>query len=442
MLKIITLFLIFPLFIFGEYEASSLDGEGHVINFEGIELKELVRYVSQISEVTFLFEDEALNVKVSMVSGKPMDKQAILEGLIEILQEHSLEIVQQRNYYLIRRKKDSSHPSFLSSPSAKESFFVYKLQYHTGPDILDALKQASSSLSTAEENLKKSLGSIQWVKSTNSLVYTANSIEKNHVESLIKRLDVPLKQVFIEVLVIETDVRKGLDFGVEWSLKGETHRAEATMRSPRLGNPLGFDLEIIGDLIRHNGLSFLSLSSLVSALQKESEVKIVLNQKVIAQDNKPSKIFVGDNIPFTGSTIINEGQHLTSNIDYRDIGVNLMITPLIGEGGMITLDISEEISEALSREQIDRAGIETTKTNMSTSVHVPDKHFLVLSGMARNSKVQKKRGIPCLGGLPWIGSLFSRNVTRDEKRSILIFVRPQIVETKHFTETPKMAFSS
>jgi len=176
------------------------------------------------------------------------------------------------------------------------------------------------------------------------------------------------------------------------------------------------------------------LWSLVSAIQAEGGSTIVLNQKIIAQDNKPSKIFVGDNIPFTGSVtqIVGQSQQRTSNIEYRDIGVNLNITPMIGDGDVITLDLQEEISEQVNDVTLlqgETSGIRTTKTNMVTHVHVPDKHFLVLSGMIRNAKSQQKRGLPCLGGLPLVGSLFSKKSNHEEKRNIIIFVRPHIIHT-------------
>ena len=84
----------------------------------------------------------------------------------------------------------------------------------------------------------------------------------------------------------------------------------------------GFDLGVIGDMIMHKGKSYLSLGSLVSALQIDGSSTIVLNQKIITQDNKNSTIFVGDNIPFTGSVVqtIGQSQQTSANIEYRDMG--------------------------------------------------------------------------------------------------------------------------
>jgi len=97
------------------------------------------------------------------------------------------------------------------------------------------------------------------------------------------------------------------------------------------------------------------------------------------------------------------------------------------------LNLNEEITESVDHDLMTNNsqvnGIRTTKTNMSTHVHVPDKHFLVLSGMIRNTKANHKAGLPCLGGLPWIGAAFSKTRQNDEKRNVIIFVRPHIIHS-------------
>ena len=66
---------------------------------------------------------------------------------------------------------------------------------------------------------------------------------------------------------------------------------------------------------------------------------------------------------------------------------------------------------------------------MSTNAHVPDGHFLILSGMTKNTKIQSNTGVPCLGGLPLIGSLFNKKEKQSDKRNLLIFVKPHIVNS-------------
>ncbi|MCF7806402.1 MAG: hypothetical protein K9M13_01895, partial [Simkaniaceae bacterium] len=342
----------------------------------------------------------------------------------------------------------------------QEEFSVYKLQFHQGDEILAAIKQLSASSPKSDPLFTSSVQSMQWIKTTNSLVISGPKQTISKLVSLIKTLDTPQKQVFIEVLVIETDISKSHEFGLNWSVSSKyknrlgfgtgdfngANGSQFAKTMQTIGDAIhpsglsqfpigrGFDLGVIGDIITHNGMTFLSLGSLVSALQSDHETAVILNQKLIAQDNKCTKVFVGHNIPFAGSVVetVGPSQQTTSNIEYRNIGTSLNITPYIGENGMITLEIDEEITEASDRHMHmtkQMSGIETSKTNMVSRVHVPDAHFVVLTGMVRNKKKQETSGLPCLGGIPFISTLFSKDHKVEEKRNIIIFVRPYIIDT-------------
>jgi type III secretion protein C len=185
----------------------------------------------------------------------------------------------------------------------------------------------------------------------------------------------------------------------------------------------------------HKGKSFISLGSLVNALQTDVDTTIVMNPKIITQDNRQSNIFVGQNIPFTGAIVTNSSNNTvtTSNVEYRDIGVNLTITPILGDNDMVTLDIVHDITEVVNPvanvNNAQLTGIQTSHTHMDTRVHVPNNHFVVLSGMIQNIKHRVKTGLPCLGGLPVIGVFFSENDRDLAKSNVIIFVRPQIINS-------------
>lgn len=461
-------------------EEESSAHTGHLVNFSEIHIVEFIKFVSKIGEKTFIFNNEELDFKVSYLSGKPASPDSINNALKQILSQHNFKIKEEADCLIIEKLSDSeirkklgdlyvdkkqylSHQKLgdFSEDYAKGTlisqggFYIYKLQYNEGSDLVKVMKQMANSYKGKmdESEFKHAIASLQWVESTNSIIFSSDKSIAHEIEELIKHLDKPQKQVFIEVLVVEADAIEAQEFGLEWggkgkiqdklnfhvgnfgAQKGSSPVAQAlSATSSLLPVGKGFDLGVIGDLILHKGKTFISLASLVSALQRDGKVQIVLNQKILTQDNKSSSIFVGDNIPFTGSVVSTVGaaQQTTSNIEYRDVGVSLKITPLLGDSDVITLDIKEEITEARDdlRELETRSnGILTTKTNMVTRVHVPDQHFLVLSGMVKNSKTHKKSGIPCLGGIPWIGAAFSKTKVEREKKNILVFVRPQIINT-------------
>jgi len=305
---------------------------------------------------------------------------------------------------------------------------------------------------------------------TNSLVATGNPEVLTKVKELINNIDVPLRQVFIEVLIIQTTLSNNQQFGLQWGGKvqylnrfaGGTSNFPAPSSQTATANqglaaglnrvdasnpPLpsdiptpsieagGFNLGVIGDVILHKGKSFLSLASLVNALQQDNDSIIVMNPKIIAQDNQQANIFVGQNIPYTGSSVETTqggGTQTQANIEYRDVGVNLTITPIMGRNDILTLDISNEITSQIENSTAsssDIQGLQTSRTSLNARVHVPNKHFVAISGMLQHSESHFKSGIPCLGGLPVIGAIFSENDRFNQKDNIIFFLRPVIIDS-------------
>ena len=468
------------------------------VNFEDVSVIEFLKFVSKITEINFIYDENLLNFKVSVVTGKPTAPENILKILIDLLEKQGIKTEKNEEYFSIAKMEEweinskkntgsnnlkgniqtvnelqtnSSIIPYHEFQQQNGEFHVYKLQYHPGTEILNAIKNVSlNSQGNSETSLElvKAIKSMQWIESTNSLVYSASERAVDKLTTIIESLDVPKKQVFIEILVIETDVRDGLDFGLEWGAGGtynnklgygignfpiaskgvpsfaETLKGINATNTPTGTNQIplgsGFDLGIIGDIIKHKGESFFSLASLVSALQIDAGTNIILNQKIMTQDNKLSSIFVGVNYPYIGSTVetVGASQQTASNLEYRDVGVKLDITPLLGDGDIITLNIKEEITEIIDQIMLSGTavtGVETTKTDMNTQVHVPDKSFLVLSGMIRNANKSRTTGVPCLGGLPLIGAAFSKTSQKDEKRNVIVFVKPQIVHSPEEYQT-------
>ncbi|HSW72811.1 MAG TPA: secretin N-terminal domain-containing protein [Chlamydiales bacterium] len=349
------------------------------------------------------------------------------------------------------------------------SFLVYKLQYHRGDEIQSALKQIGGDLIQSKSNVNSSLlnaiHSIQWLQVTNSLLVSGDGETLTRLKELIKNLDVPLKQVFIEVLIIQTTMTNLMNFGLNWGSKfqvsskfsGSMFNLNNSASGKQFGSNLSginasdtpsptqipietaFDLGVIGDIIMHKGKSFISLGSLLQALQTDSDTSILMNPKLISQDNKTATIFIGQNIPFIGSFLQNFQQNTlnTTNVEYRDIGMNLSITPVLGNSDIVTLDISLDNTAvpANAQGQVTNisvgnvTGITTSKTTMQTTVHVPDESFLVLSGMVDTSRARVKTGIPCLGGIPFIGAALTSLATADTQANIVIFLRPHIINS-------------
>ncbi|MCB1180437.1 MAG: type II secretion system protein GspD [Chlamydiia bacterium] len=374
-----------------------------------------------------------------------------------------------------------------SSDMVNNNFFLYKLRYHDGDEVAQALRDIGANLQRtglANMDLVNAINSLQWIRANNSIVFSGTDKAIRKLQQLLEEVDSAPKQVYIEVLIIDTALSNSLDFGVEWVALGNEQNKLA-FASGFLGQPpasaptgslgitqnalyggarsafstpppdpargstpgtggdipltTGFGLGIVGNVIRHNGQPFLTLGALISALETESDTKIVLNPRIMSEDSKEANLFVGSNVPYqTTSTVVRDTGSVTQNIQYEDVGVQLRVTPTITPGNVVTLQIDQSVSEVTSPTAtiIQASGTSTSllapttmKLLTTTRVHVPDGSFLVMSGHVRDETRYSRRGIPCLGTLPLIGPTFSRTEENRDKRNLIIFIRPHVITT-------------
>lgn len=347
----------------------------------------------------------------------------------------------------------------------RTQFSIYKLQYRKGEQIARALGRIAETLAASglgtNADLLSSINSVQWIESSNSLIFTGTPDAIAKMKELIGDIDVPLRQVLLEMLILETDITDALNFSTNVAANfggGNTSGAEAFlsgastlpagMATSGIGllpnaaaqatNVTGFVLGVIGQTITHNGTEFATLGALVKALTQRSITKIVMNPKILTEDNSPAELFVGLNTQFPTQSIANNlGTILTQNFEFRDVGTTLKVTPIIGNNDIVTLEIQEEVSSIVSGGVTASSTLTnqvigpTTKINRTTTkVHVPNKFFLILSGMLSDQDERNRTQVPCLGSIPIIGGAFSDKQLKDTKQNLMIFIHPVIIDTE------------
>ena len=338
-------------------------------------------------------------------------------------------------------------------------FKVHKLKYHEGSSIQTSLRKIGMTLSKtgiANEELVSTINTIEWLEATNSLVFSGDPESIAKLNELINTLDIPKREVFIEMLVIETSVLKALTIGIDVggninsthgdlvggfsgkglqtlltdSMTGNMNQASTDMIKT-LGD--GFNMGAIGKAISLGGSSYLSLGALVNALQGDSETSIIMNPQIVTESAHPAELFVGQTDRFQSSAIQGtQGAATVTNFEYRKIGSRLLVTPTVGNSNIVTLDIDQTIETNLGATASGGDGVPmpvlSTK-NTRTRVHIPDKYFLILSGMITEKKTRKRAQVPCLGSIPLLGSVLGNVENEFQKTNIMIFVRPHIIDT-------------
>lgn len=345
----------------------------------------------------------------------------------------------------------------------RTKFLIHKLNYRLGDTIETAILKIGDSMRNTEAintDLISTINSVQWLEASNSLIFTGTPESLLKVKELVEEIDQPLRQVFIEMLILETSVDDSLNYSVNWgsqfteqNVAGiQAFAADASPLNsilasagvtgtgldltPVTANREGYDLGIIGQKVCAGGVEFSNLGALVRAVHSKADVNIVMNPKIITEDNVTAEIFVGLNTSFKTQSVSNDrGSIITNNFEFRDVGTTLRVTPLLGPSNIITLQIEEEVSNVITTQSggglTDTGAGPTTRINRTTTqVHIPDKFFLVISGMVQDQVERSRKQVPCLGGAPLIGAAFSSKSYLDQKRCLMIFIRPQLIDTE------------
>jgi len=280
-------------------------------------------------------------------------------------------------------------------------------------------------------------------KATNSLVVTAIPEDYQALVEVIKRLDIPRRQVYVEAAVVEISLEKTKDLGVEFrSTSDFTTQSPVVFGGESFGlindlarNPFalsGLAIGLVNGTITFGGQQFLNIGALVQAIQRQNDVNVLSTPHLLTTDNQEAEIVVASNIPFVTSTSQTTVSTLTS-IERKDVGITLRFTPQVSEGDKVTLKIYEEISAiqptvtaGLNPQQV---GPTTSKRTAKTTVVVDSRQTIIIGGLFRDDSNSNEQKIPCLGDIPLLGKLFGRTTTDKTKTNLVIFLTPHIVRT-------------
>jgi general secretion pathway protein D len=277
-------------------------------------------------------------------------------------------------------------------------------------------------------------------KATNSLVIMASPNDYQNLLQVIQKLDKRRRQVFVQALIAEISLDRLKDLGLEWGMVGA---ASDGKYASVIGtyDPQG-TIQAILATIATSGLSGLvtipktdtpaNFAAVLHALQSKGAVNVLSTPNILTSDNKEAEIFVGQNVPFvTSNTSYNTGVAQTSNIERKDVGIDLKITPQISEGEFVKLDIYQEISAVVptvvSNRTVNASDLVTTKRSAKTSVVVKDKDTVVIGGLIQDQETVNENKIPLLGDIPGLGWLFKSTSKQRTKTNLLIVLTPRII---------------
>jgi general secretion pathway protein D len=284
---------------------------------------------------------------------------------------------------------------------------------------------AASNQPLSGESNNRSPDSIRIVPSeeNNSLLLLATPSEFGVIESALKRMDQAPRQVLIEASLAEVTLTDELRYGVQWffeSSDGQTTLSESTNG--------GISSAFPGFSYLYTGSS--DVRAVLNALESMTDVKVISSPKLLVLNNQSASLRVGDEVPVPVQSAINTSDTnapIVNTVEYRNTGVILEVTPRINEGGLIYLDVVQEVSDVAQTTSsgIDAPTIQQRK--IESTVAVQGGETIALGGLIRDSDVVTKAGIPVLHKIPVLGNLFSRTGITNRRTELVVFLTPRII---------------
>lgn len=271
-------------------------------------------------------------------------------------------------------------------------------------------------------------------KPRNAVLVTSRPEDWMRIEALIEDLDRPQPQVLVEAVILEVTLSQLRSLGIELNTLDQP---QAGRRTAVAGSNFGLRANVLAGSA--SGLvagvfEGTTLGPVLNALLSDADVDVLSMPSVLATDNTEASIVVGDLIPIVTSQVSTDLQiqgtsGVQQNIDYRNVGVELRMTPHVGLAEQITMDLEVKV-ESVRREAVPNSALQLpsfTTRQLTTRAVVSDGDYIVLGGLISDRRERRRNRVPVLGDLPIVGHLFRSESNDKDKTTLLVFLRPRVL---------------
>jgi general secretion pathway protein D len=284
-------------------------------------------------------------------------------------------------------------------------------------------------------------------KDQNTILVIATPSEYSIIEQALRKLDVPSRQVMIEVTIAEVKLTDQLQFGIDWVFKGGAPSGRGSggnfnqPQNPAFNPAVPLPTSAPGALsaglsVAAQGFSYLinnanfpgGVQAVLHLLDKYGNTKVIANPHIAALDNQKATIKAGNRIPVNQQTIVgNTSNAVTTTSQYIDTGVLLQVTPHINDGGLVTLDVQAEVSSPGTPDVVGAAPPIDTRS-VQTLLAVPSGETMVMGGLIQETKGNTTNGLPWLSRIPGLGALFGNQTLDNNRSELVLFITPRSVD--------------
>ncbi len=438
-------------------QGTGYNGEKLSLNFQNIEVRSLLQVIADFTNFNIVTSDTVTGSLTLRLKDVPWDQalQIIMDAKgLDKRKSGNVLWIAPKDEIDARAKKDYEATQTLEKLEPLNTQ-AYQMNYAKAAEIKDHLTNIGKSGNTAGASSARFLserGSAIAEPRTNQLFVTDTSAKLEEIRKLLKKLDIPVRQVLIEARIVEASDRFGQSLGVR--LGGADLRANQGGDggySIGGGNRIGFGTSYensvsssgAGGITNSNG-NFVNLPASnefgqaaafafsifnpaanrflnleISALEADGKGKIISSPRILTADQIPALIEQGASFPVPATS-----PNGASTIEWKDAFLKLEVTPQITPEGdvILSLDITKD-----SRGITTQYGISIEKKHIKTEVRVENGGTLVIGGIFEMIETSTVNKVPILGDVPYVGNLFKNTTTSTDKKELLVFITPKVI---------------
>jgi len=302
--------------------------------------------------------------------------------------------------------------------------------FPTPPPLLGALPAApvSPAAAPAGANPRPTVR-IEADETHNALLITATPHDYALIRQVLEGIDTPPLQVLIEVTVAEVVLNNSLRYGVQYFLNSRGNGG-GNISTLLTNTPT----EAIAPAVPGFSLSLTAANLqprvILQALSDLTQTKVISTPRLLVLDNQTARLQVGDVVPIitqSAASTVTANPLVLSNVQYKETGVVLEVTPRVNAGGFVTMDINQSVSDVVQTTSSTINSPTIRQRRLTSTISVKSTNSILLGGLIQDQDNRDSSGIPLLQEIPVIGALFGNRSNTSGRTELIIFMTPYVL---------------
>ena len=331
---------------------------------------------------------------------------------------------------------------------------VYRLRSADAKELAATLEAMTSAGKAKQPGPAMGEVRISVNEALNALLIVSSAGDYRALSEVIAQLDQPVRQVFIETVIMEVNLQRDAQFALSmhglagtaetpsvfgWQPEGGPSSLSLKSLATSTGLLAGLQGPALAGVSKALGLNLSSFGFALQASQSNSDVNILSTPHILTADNKEAEIAVGQRVPFqlgvnqsqlaaalaSGNSTAVNSTALTGSISREKVELRLIVRPHIGAGEDIRMEVNQTAEELAGTSTT--AGPITSTRSQKTTVVAKNEETIVLGGIMQDRELEHVSKVPVLGDIPLIGQLFRSTSKTKTKVNLLVFLTPHII---------------